>query len=76
MNQTTNFEQAFARLEEIAAILEGGQASLDETMQYFEEANELFQFCAAKLNQAEEKLYVISKKQDAFQLEIEEKEQA
>jgi exodeoxyribonuclease VII small subunit len=75
MNKNPDFEQAFARLEEISAILEGGKASLNETMQYFEEANELFQFCAKKLNQAEEKLYVISKKQDAFQLEIEDKEQ-
>ena len=35
MNKNPDFEQAFARLEEISAILEGGKASLNETMQYF-----------------------------------------
>lgn len=67
-----SFEQAFSRLEEIAAVLESGEASLEDTMALFEEANELNKKCTEQLDQAEKKLHIILKEKDEFKLKLEE----
>ena len=72
VNKELSFEQAFARLEEIATMLESGEASLEETMVLFEEANALNKKCSALLDKAETKLSIILKTNDDFQLELEE----
>ena len=66
-----SFEQALERLEEIAEQLEQGDVALEETMSLFQEANELNRFCLEKLGKAEEKLRVLTKSSDGFQLSIE-----
>ncbi len=66
-----SFEQALERLEEIAEQLEQGDVALEETMSLFQEANELNRFCLEKLGKAEEKLRVLTKHSDGFQLSIE-----
>ena len=64
-----SFETAMARLEEIAALLEEGSAPLEESLKLFEESSELLTFCAAKLDEAEKKIQVLSKTAEGFQLD-------
>ena len=66
------FEQAMQRLEEIAEILEDGSKSLDDTLILFEEGNQLLAFCQEKLENAENKLQILSKSNNQFKLEPEE----
>ncbi|HQG46689.1 MAG TPA: exodeoxyribonuclease VII small subunit [bacterium] len=66
---TRNFESAMDRLEEIATLLEEGSAPLEESLRLFEESNELLVFCLAKLDEAEEKIQLLSKTAEGFQLE-------
>ena len=65
-----NFESAMNRLEEIAAALEDGDLSLDESLNLFEEGIELARFCAGKLTDAEKKLKLLVKKDEGYQLEL------
>lgn len=67
-----SFESAMERLEEIAAYLESGEVSLDESISLFEEANRLFRFCREKLRQAEEKLYILEREGNSFKEKLEE----
>ena len=50
------FDAAMKRLEEIIAALEGGEAPLEQSMTLYEEGVRLTALCAAKLEQAEQKL--------------------
>ncbi len=71
MKEKMTFEHALARLEEIADAMEGGDINLEQTMQLFEEANELSRFCNEKIEGAEEKLRILVKKDDEFHLTVE-----
>ena len=51
-----NFEQALARLEEIANTLDRNDVPLAEALDLCAEATALRQFCHAQLNEAEGKL--------------------
>ncbi len=50
------FEQAMARLEEIVAALERGDAPLEEALTLFEEGTALMKQCSAALDKAEQKV--------------------
>jgi len=63
-NNTMTFEAALARLEEIVRMLEAGSAPLDESLKIFEEGVSLVRFCGTKLDNAEQKLKILVKKQD------------
>lgn len=67
-----SFEAAFSRLEEIADVLESGDADLEQTIALFEEANQLNKICTDQLDKAENKLKILVKKNDEFTLEPEE----
>jgi exodeoxyribonuclease VII small subunit len=54
------YEQAFAELEEIVAILETDQRSLDETLALFERGQGLARHCAGLLDGAEMKVQQLS----------------
>ncbi|MBN1480505.1 exodeoxyribonuclease VII small subunit [candidate division KSB1 bacterium] len=71
-NEEKTLEHALARLEEIADALESGEFGLEQTMVLFEEAHSLSQFCTEKIDKAEEKLRILIKKDDTFQLRVEE----
>jgi exodeoxyribonuclease VII small subunit len=47
-----SFEAAQRELEEIVERLERGDAPLDETLRLWERGEELYRFCAAKLDAA------------------------
>jgi len=55
-----NFEEALARLEEIVSALERGDAPLDESLCLFEEGSRLMKECTDLLNQAEQKVRMLT----------------
>lgn len=52
MDNNIGFEAALARLEEITRLLEGGNASLDDSLKLFEEGVMLVRLCNEKLENA------------------------
>lgn len=54
--QEVSFEEALARLEEIAGRLEGGDLPLEEAIGLAEEGLRLSQFCEKQLTEAEGKI--------------------
>lgn len=54
------FESALARLEEIVKLLESGDLSLEETLAHYEEGSRLVKECAGRLDQAEQRIKVLS----------------
>ena len=56
MSTEWTFETAMKRLEEIVAILEGGNCTLDESLKLFEEGTKLTAFCNESLKAAEQKI--------------------
>jgi exodeoxyribonuclease VII small subunit len=55
-NQQPSFEDALARLEEIVAQLEAGNASLEDAIAAFEEGTKLSQHCHELLAAAQGKI--------------------
>ena len=51
-----SFEQALKRLEEIVRKLESGEASLDESIELYGEADRLKQQCEGRLQAAQAKI--------------------
>lgn len=56
MSKEITYETAIARLEEIVAILEKNEVSLDESLKLFEEGTKLTSFCSKKLKEAQQKI--------------------
>lgn len=50
------YEEAVARLEKIVARLEGGEISLDESMQLFQKGMQLSGYCSDQLQSMEQKI--------------------
>ena len=55
-----NFEQSMARLEEIVTTLERGEVSLEDAMKLFEEGSRLMRMCTAALDEAEQKVILLT----------------
>jgi exodeoxyribonuclease VII small subunit len=55
-----SYEQAFAELEAIVAILETDKRTLEETLALFERGQELARYCATQLDHAELKVQQLS----------------
>ncbi len=56
-----NFEAAMKRLEEIVKRLEGGDMSLGQSLQAFEEGMQLAGYCSSELERAEKKVSLLVK---------------
>ena len=65
MSTERTFEDAQRELEEIVQRLEGGQASLDEAIALWERGEELYRFCAGKLDAAEGRIEELARRVDA-----------
>ncbi len=52
-HEVPNFEDAFARLEEIIAEIDAGELGLDQALELFEEGVGLLRFAGQKLDDAE-----------------------
>jgi exodeoxyribonuclease VII small subunit len=64
-----DFETNLKQLEEIVSKLEGGELTLDQAMELFEEGVKLSRFCNAKLEEAEQKVEVLIKSADGTLVE-------
>ncbi|EGD48576.1 exodeoxyribonuclease VII, small subunit [Ruminiclostridium papyrosolvens DSM 2782] len=54
-----SFEEAIAELEQIVVKLEKGEATLEESINSFQQGIELSRYCAAKLDEAEKKITML-----------------
>ena len=63
------FEENLARLEEIVAALEKGDAKLAESLKLFEEGTKLVNDCGAMLDKAEQRVVKLSKGADGAPVE-------
>ena len=68
MNEMT-FEQKMARLEEIVARLEKGDAQLSDSLALFEEGTHLVSGCRAELDKAEQQVVKLMKGTDGAPVE-------
>ncbi len=50
------FEQSIQRLEDLVSKMESGDATLEESLQWFEEGMTLIKSCQTQLKDAEEKV--------------------
>lgn len=64
MAKTISFEEAMARLEDIARGLESGTMSLDDSIKSYEEAIKLIKICNDKLECAESKVRILTEMKD------------
>ncbi len=64
MKKKFDYEQSVLRLEEIVTLLEKGELSLEESMRLFEEGTKLSAACYDILNNAEQKITLISEKEE------------
>lgn len=75
------FEKAMERLELIVQSLESGDLALEESLKVFEEGIELVRFCNTKLDEAEQKITILTKEstgklvQQPFEAEPKEEEE-
>ena len=60
----SSFEKAFGRLEQILEAMNADNASLDESLALYEEADALIAICSKRLNSAEQKIEMLMKKRD------------
>ena len=62
-----DFESALKRLEEIVRKLEGGELTLDSSLELFEEGIQLSRLCHVKLGQAERRVEILLKNNEGEQ---------
>ena len=65
-----DFESNLKQLEEIVAKLEGGDLTLDQSLELFEEGVKISRFCNAKLEEAERKVETLIKGADGALVEV------
>ncbi len=64
--QEIKFEEALEKLESIVNELETGKADLDKSLKLFEEGIKLSRFCNQKINEAKQKIEVLTKENGKF----------
>jgi exodeoxyribonuclease VII small subunit len=64
------FEEALSQLEAVVARLEGGELALEDALRAFEDGVRLARQCAARLEDAERRVYLLTKTPDGAETEI------
>ena len=64
-----DFEGSMARLEEIVSLLERGDAPMEQAMTLFEEGAKLLRECTKQLDQAEQKVTLLTAGEDGQPVE-------
>ncbi len=64
MEKQMSFEEAYKKLEEIAAKLESSEITLDESIALFEEGVKLSAYCNGILEKARQKIETLEKDND------------
>jgi len=62
--KSTKFEDALGELEKIVASLEGGEQSLEQSLEQFERGVSLARFCQQSLSDAEQKVKILLNESD------------
>ncbi len=57
-----DFEQSLGRLEDLVDEMESGELSLEKMIAHFEEGSTLVEVCTRKLNEVEQKIEKLVKK--------------
>ncbi len=65
-----DFESALKTLEDIVSQLEGGDLTLDRSLELFEEGVKISRFCSGKLEEAERKVETLIKSADGTLKEV------
>ena len=60
--KTVDFEKSLERLETIVEEMESGELSLEQMIRHFEEGSKLVTLCSGKLNEVEQKIEKLVKK--------------
>jgi len=60
--KSVDFEKSLGRLEQLVGEMEGGKLSLEEMIKYFEEGSTLVDLCTKTLNEVEQKIEKLVKK--------------
>ena len=68
-----SFEETLQRLETIVEKMESGEATLEKSLDWFEEGMELIKFCRDELEQAEQKVQELVEKSGG-EFDLREKE--
>ena len=69
MKKKMDFEGSMVRLEEIVSLLERGDAPLEQAMTLFEEGAKLLRECTKQLDQAEQKVTLLTAGEDGQPVE-------
>ena len=64
MAKKMTFEESMTRLEEIVSLLEKGDAPLEQAMSLFEEGAKLLRECTKQLDEAEQKVTLLTAGKD------------
>lgn len=56
-----SFEESLSRLEELVELLESGDISLEDSLNYYKEGIELSSFCSKELEEAEKQVIMLQK---------------
>ena len=67
--KSVDFEKSLERLEELVEQMESGELSLEEMIGHFEEGSKLVQTCTRKLDEVEQKIEKLVKKDGQLQSE-------
>ncbi|PLY12505.1 MAG: exodeoxyribonuclease VII small subunit [Sedimenticola sp.] len=67
--QPSTFEESLAELEALVDSMENGDLSLEESLKSFERGVELTRTCQQALKQAEQKVQILTGKNDSAELE-------
>lgn len=65
-----SFEQSMTRLEEIVSLMEKGDAPLEQAMELFEEGSKLLRECTKQLDEAEQKVALLTAGEDGEPQEV------
>ena len=65
-----NFEQSMVRLEEIVSLMEKGDAPLEQALALFEEGSGLLRECTRQLDEAEQKVTLLTAGEDGKPQEV------
>lgn len=63
-NKEPKFEESLKRLESLVREMESGDLPLEDILKKYEEGNRLIRLCAAKLNEAEQRIEILMKEKD------------
>ena len=63
MRKNMTYEEAMNRLEEVVRELENSDLTLEKSLKLFEEGTKLTNFCNTKLEQARQKVEIVTAKE-------------